>query len=224
MISMNYDGMEVCEVAPEYNRDWVPQWAKDLPILKIGDKDPPYTYADWLEWPILEEKVELLNGLLVMMASPTPFHAGIEGEIHTAIRNFLRGKQGRVFSSHFAVRLFPDSKDKKDNFTVEPDITVVLDTSKINKEGYQGAPDFIVEILSPSNAKQDLIVKFDNYRRAGVREYWIVNPDLRTIQVNLLKDGEYVTRMYGEVKVPVATLPGLEIDFAEVFAYADVGE
>jgi Uma2 family endonuclease len=214
------DVMEVREVSPDYNLDWVPLWAKGMPILKVGDKDPPYTYADWLDWPLMEGKVELLDGLFVSMATPTPFHAGVEGEVTNRIRNFLRDKQGRVFNSRFAVRLFPESNKKEDDFTVEPDIVVVLDTAKINDEGCQGAPDFIAEILSPSTRRQDLTVKLENYKKAGVREYWIIDPEIRAIQVCLLKDGEYCVNAYEEEKVPVAVLPGLEIDFAEVFAYA----
>jgi Uma2 family endonuclease len=217
--------LEITQVAPDYDRSWVPEWARDKPILKIGDKDPPYTYADWLEWPLPEEgTMELISGLLVSMAMPTSVHGGIEGDIYGQIWSYLRGKKGRVFSSGFAVRLFPDGEKHKDRFTVAPDIVVVLDTTKITLEGCQGAPDFIVEILSPSNKKDDLITKLDLYREAGVREYWIVDPDLHTIQVNLLKDGEYVLKMYAGGTVPVTILPGLEVDFGAVFAYADVGQ
>jgi Uma2 family endonuclease len=217
-----YGGMLVREVAPDYNRDWVPAWAKGMPILKIGDKDPPYTYADWLEWPETERPMELLDGLLVTaMSFPTSFHAGIEGTLYADIRNYLKRKKGRVFSSNFAVRLFPDSEKEEDRVTISPDITVVLDPSKINREGCQGAPDFVVEVLSPSSAKNDLVAKFNDYQRAGVGEYWIVNPDTRTVQVNILRDGEYIVRMYGEEKVPSATLPGLEIDFTEAFSYVE---
>jgi Uma2 family endonuclease len=188
-----------------------------MPILKIGDKDPPYTYTDWLEWPLMEEgKMELIDGLMVTMATPTVFHAGIESELLGLIWTYLRGKSGKVFSSELGVHL-------EGNITVEPDLSVVLDTSKLTMSGYQGAPDFVVEILSPSNRKQDKIAKFNSYQKAGVKEYWIIDPDDRTIQANRLENGRYVTAMYGEEKVPVATLPGLEIDFAEVFAYAAQG-
>jgi Uma2 family endonuclease len=215
------DAMVLREVGPDFDRAWLPTWAKGMPILKIGDKNPPYTYADWLEWPIVETgTMELMDGLIVALAAPGAFHNGIDAEMARRIGNYLQGKQGRVYSNKLAVRLFPNSRKKEDNFTVEPDVCVILDTSKINKEGCQGAPDFITEILSPSNSKTDTLVKFNNYQKAGVREYWIVNPKDRTIQVNLLENGRYVVSMYGEEKVPVTTLPGLEIDFAEVFDYA----
>ncbi|MDR0910298.1 MAG: Uma2 family endonuclease [Spirochaetaceae bacterium] len=211
------------EVDPGYNRDWVPAWAKDMPILKIGDKDPPYTYSDWLEWPLVEGKMEILDGLLVTLAAPTPVHAGIEGNIYGLIWTYLRGKTDKVYSAPCAVRLFPNSDKIEDDMTVQPDIFVVHDITKFNNEGYQGAPDFIIEILSPSNRKQDVLVKFNTYQRAGVGEYWIVDPEAQTIQVNILEKGKYVVSMYGEdAKVPVASLPGLEIDFAEVFANAAI--
>jgi Uma2 family endonuclease len=214
--------MPLQEVAPDYDRSWVPAWAKGLPIYKIGSKGPPYTYADWLSWPILEDKMELLDGLLVAMAFPTAGHAGIETRLAYLIGQYLEDKPGAVFTSNFGVRLFPDSGKEEDKTVISPDITVVLDTSRINDEGLQGAPDFLVEILSPSNKKQDLIVKLAKYKEAGVGEYWIVDPDLHSIQVNLLKDGEYVIKMYDadkDGKVPVKTLPGLVIDFAAVFKY-----
>jgi Uma2 family endonuclease len=212
----------VHEVAADYDRSWVPAWAKDKPILKIGEKDPPYTYADWLEWPETEAPMELIDGLLVTaMAFPTSFHEGIDSDICYRIRNYLKGKKGRVYNSNFAVRLFPDSEKKEDDFIVAPDVVVVLDTSKITMEGCQGAPDFIVEILSPSTSEQDKTTKFSNYLRAGVNEYWIVDPSDRTIQTYLYKNGDYVGKNYAAGPVPVATLPGLVIDFAEVFAYAE---
>jgi Uma2 family endonuclease len=206
------------EVAPGYDSSWVPVWARGGPVLKIGDKDPPYTYEDWLEWPLMETtKLELLDGLLIALATPTSFHAGIEADIMALLWNFLRGKKGKVYGSELGVRLFPQEADKKDQVAIEPDISVILDTSRITKQGYDGAPDFVIEILSPSSRREDRIGKFNRYQEAGVKEYWIIDPDDRTVQVNLLESGKYVVSMYGEEKVPVATLPGCEIDFAEVF-------
>jgi Uma2 family endonuclease len=213
--------LTIREVASEYDRAWTPAWAKGMPIYKIGDKDPPYTYADWLSWPEMEGKVELIDGLLAAMAMPSSFHQGIEGELYFRIRDYMRGKSGRVFASRLAVRLFPDRDDES---TIAPDIAVVFDTAKLTMEGCMGAPDFVAEILSPSNRKEDLTVKFDKYREAGAREYWIIDPDIRTVQANILKDGEYIVHMYTEAEpVPSVVLAGLTVDFGEIFAYAAVG-
>jgi Uma2 family endonuclease len=211
--------LEIHEVAPDYDASWVPSWARGLPILKYGDKDPPYSYQDLAKWPETEEKVEIIDGLLLTMAFPTSFHEGINSELIGQLRDFIKSHKinGRVYGSHLGVHL-------SDSLTVAPDISVVLDLSKITMEGCQGAPDFIVEILSPSNQKEDRKAKFDGYRAAGVREYWIVDPETRLIETYLLKDGAYIARPYDGGKVPVATLPDLFIDFDEVFAYADVGQ
>jgi Uma2 family endonuclease len=202
----------------DFDRSLVPNWARHGPIYKYGDKNPPYTYEDWRRMPEFKGvNVQLLDGLLAMMPLPTPKHAGIEEEICFCIRDFVRGKSGKVFSSNFPVHLFPD----RDNEEISPDVTVVLDPSRINDQGLQGPPDFVVEILS-TNRKQDLVVKFNKYQEAGVGEYWIVDPDIHTVQVNILKNAEYVTRMIdadADPLVPVATLPGLEINFTEAFNY-----
>jgi Uma2 family endonuclease len=212
---------ELQTVGPDFDRSWLPAWAKGMPLYKCGEKDPPYTYADWRKMPVFtEEKVELIDGLLIAMPFPTSWHAELEGEIYGQIWLYLRGKKGKVFSSNFGVRLFPGSSRAEDKNCISPDVTVVLDTSKINEEGCQGAPDFVVEILS-TNRKEDLVVKLEKYQEAGVGEYWIVDPELHTVQVNILENGKYFVKTWDAdktPKVPVKTLPGLEIDFSGVFA------
>jgi Uma2 family endonuclease len=190
--------------------------------------------------PLFPGKVELIDGLLVLegpLEEPvdildqsallpmlTSYHAGIKSDICAQIGMFLHGAPGRVYTSGFEVRLFPEAKGKAQEI-VSPDITVVLDTAKIDMKSCNGAPDMTVEILS-TNRKADLIVKREKYRKAGVREYWIVDPLDKTVTVNLLKDGEYITKVYDGATdhVPVSILPGLEVDFPEAFDYADVGQ
>jgi Uma2 family endonuclease len=101
---------------------------------------------------------------------------------------------------------------------VEPDITVICDQSKIDKQGCKGAPDLVIEILSPSNIRHDRLVKFQKYLAAGVREYWKIDPDNRVVEVHTLRDGGYHTMVYDETaEAPVSVLPGCVIRLSEIF-------
>ena len=175
-----------------------------------------YTYADVLEW---DESVraELINGEMFLMGPPFRMHQQITMELLLQIGKFLEDKPCKVYPSPFGVRLFPQN-DLGDDTYVEPDITVVCDSSKLDERGCNGAPDLIIEILSPSTASQDRLVKFRTYQQAGVREYWIVDPDAATIQACRLEQQGYVVTMFGKTDTaPAAALPGLEIDLEKVF-------
>jgi Uma2 family endonuclease len=179
-------------------------------------KSKVYTYADVLEW---DESVraEIINGEIFMMAPPSTAHQDISREIFMQLCNFLKGKTCRAYAAPFGVRLFP-KKNLSDDTLVEPDIVVVCDKSKIDKRGCDGAPDMIVEILSPSSVRHDQMVKFRLYQKAGVKEYWIVNGENRVLYVHTLLDGNYVTTVYDESDdVPVSVLPGCVIPLKEVF-------
>jgi Uma2 family endonuclease len=129
-----------------------------------------------------------------------------------------------VYSAPFGVRLFPKD-DLSDDTVVEPDILVVCDKTKIDKQGCKGAPDLIIEILSPSNIHHDRIVKFQKYLAAGVREYWIVDPDNKGVDVHVLQDGAYHTMVYDETsEAPVSVLPGCVINLAGVFGEMETEE
>lgn len=135
-----------------------------------------------------EEKyrTEMLDGNIVLMAPrPATNHLRILGNIFAAFRAYLRGK---------ACEAFPDGADvflsKKDR--VVPDVMIVCDRKKIRPDGIHGAPDLIVEVLSPGTHKRDTKYKKELYERCGVREYWIVNPESRTVTVYLLQDGKFV--------------------------------
>ena len=142
-------------------------------------------------------------------------HQAIRGELHGQLWQFLKGKPCKVFSAPFDVRLNADSRD---DTVVQPDLLVVCDKSKLNGKSCVGAPDFVIEILSNSTARLDTFVKFRLYQRAGVREYWIVNPETRTVQVCSLENGRYVVNVYGDTDVvAVSALGGCRIDLADVF-------
>ncbi|MDR2478085.1 MAG: Uma2 family endonuclease [Treponema sp.] len=176
-----------------------------------------YTYANFLEW---DESVraEIVDGEFVMMSPPLRSHQRASMELSYQIRDYLEGKPCKVYAAPFAVRLSP-KEDHSDDTVLEPDIVVVCDSAKLDDRGCNGPPDFVVEIVSPSTAKYDRITKFRKYQIAGVREYWIVDSDAKTVQVCILENGRYVMSMYDETETaPIAVLPGCEIDLAAVFA------
>jgi Uma2 family endonuclease len=113
------------------------------------------------------------------------------------------------------VRLFP-AADNSDDTVLEPDLTVVCDSAKLDERGCNGAPDLVIEIVSPTSARYDRVVKFNKYRQAGVREYWIVDPEERVVFAYVLKDGAYVASIYEE-SAPVTVLPGCTVELSAVF-------
>jgi len=178
--------------------------------------DENYTYADYCTWDD-GERWELIEGVPYAM-SPAPFqrHQEICGEIFGQLREFLKGKHCKVFIAPFDVRL---NADKEDDTVCQPDVLVVCDNARLDGKRCNGAPDLIVEVLSPSTARHDRVVKFRLSQQAGVREYWLIDPDTETVQVNILKDGQYYAQMYAETDTaPVSVLEGCNIDLSGVFA------
>ncbi len=149
-----------------------------------------YTFADCLEWDE-SERVELIGGEPFMMSPPLRIHQEISGEIFAQMHQYLKGKECRAYYSPFGVRLFEQDGDSPEDVDtlVEPDITVVCDRSKLDQYGCKGAPDMVVEVLSPSTRRHDRLVKLGLYQRAGVREYWIVDPENKSVQVFLQDNG-----------------------------------
>ena len=183
-------------------------------------KEENFTYADALEWED-SFRAELIEGEIFMMAPPETIHQDIVGELFAILHNYLNGKACRAYIAPFGVRLFP-KPDLSDNTLVEPDIAVVCDKSKIDKRGCNGAPDMIVEVLSPSSARHDQVVKFRLYQNAGVREYWIVDGETQVVHVHVLSANNYITTVYEEPdEVPVSVLPGCIIPLKDVFSQGD---
>jgi Uma2 family endonuclease len=143
-----------------------------------------YTFADCLTWGE-NERIEIINGEAIMMAPPSRIHQEILTELTRQLANFLEGKRCKVYPAPFGVRLFEkDGNAPEDVDTlVEPDITVVCDRDKLDKHGCKGAPDLVIEILSPPSLRHDRLIKLGLYQRAGVREYWIVDPENKSVQV-----------------------------------------
>ena len=184
-------------------------------------QDKLYTLADILEWDE-GERAEVIDGSLYMMATPSRIHQKISGEPFGQLREYLRGKQCEVYAAPFAVRLFEGAEDSPENVytMVEPDISVICSPEKLDDMGCKGAPDLIIEILSPSTRRHDRLTKFNLYQRAGVREYWIVDPSDRSVQSFLLENNAYIARDFAvnDDKITVNVLQDCVIDLAPVFA------
>jgi Uma2 family endonuclease len=182
-----------------------------------------YTYVDYLGWET-NERYELINGEAWMMAAPSVRHQTVSRELLLQFGNFLKGKPCEVFTAPLDVRLFP-KEDGSDDTVVQPDLLVVCDRSKIaDNKACKGAPDLVVEIRSPSNTEIPLLLKFTKYLKAGVREYWLIDPETKDIQVHVLEKGNgpepghYISSVYSGVKtLDVSVLPGLTIDFNSVW-------
>jgi len=148
-------------------------------------------------------------------------HQRISRELSRQFSNYLAGKKCEVFSAPFGVRLFEEEGDAPEDVDtmVEPDLSVVCDEDKLDKYGCKGAPDLIIEILSPSTRRYDRITKLNLYQRAGVREYWIVDPETKDVQTFLLDTGRYFVKDYGtaEDKLKVEVLEDCVIDLSTVF-------
>jgi len=181
----------------------------------LVDYNRLYTYSDYMKWDDDDRWRELIDGVLYLMATPTNIHQNISVNLLTQIANFLKGKSCKVYHPPFEVRL---NTITTDNTVVLPDIVVICDESKFSNRGCTGAPDMVVEILSPSTARYDKITKFNKYLESGVREYWIVDPESKTVAVNILDDEKYITHAYTvNDMVKVHVLEGCVIDLAEVF-------
>ena len=183
-------------------------------------KKESYTFADCLTWPE-NERIELIDGEAGMMSLPSTVHQKISGELFRQLANFLEGKKCEVFSAPFGVRLFEKDGDSPENVDtmVEPDISVICDRDKLDRHGCKGAPDLIVEILSPSTQRRDRLIKLELYQRAGVREYWLVSPEEQTVQVLLFTNGLLLPReLYKKGDVAkVNVLEGCFLELEKVF-------
>ncbi len=189
----------------------------------LTKSEQTWSYADYLQWPD-DERWELIDGVAYAMSpSPSRQHQELSGEFFRQFANYLKGKPCKVYDAPFDVRL-SEQKAVNDNYittVVQPDILVVCDTAKLDDRGCNGAPDLIIEILSPATASRDLKEKFDLYQRFGVKEYWIVQPVDKTLMFfTLQENGCYCVpgRYAGNDKVAVPLLGELCIDLQEVFA------
>jgi Uma2 family endonuclease len=185
--------------------------------LRIENEDTHFTYADYLGWEG-PERYEVIDGEAFMMSSPTVEQQAISGEIFCLFHAFLRGKPCRVFAAPLDVRLFPE-EDLSDDTVVQPDILVVCDSAKLGKASVNGPPDLVMEILSPSNSQKEMFLKFEKYLNAGVREYWVLDPEEKKVQVHVLQDGHYLSSAYKkDAVIPVSILPPFSLDLKTLWS------
>lgn len=170
-----------------------------------------YTTADIYELPE-GQRAELIDGQIYYMAPPSRRHQKISMELSATIRDYIRSHNGacEVYTAPFAVFLNEDDRNY-----VEPDISVICDPEKLTDRGCTGAPDWIIEIVSPSSRRMDYFVKLFKYRSSGVREYWIVDPDKKQIiAYDFINDDMNQYTFADSVKVGI--YEDLVIDFAEI--------
>jgi Uma2 family endonuclease len=187
------------------------------------DLNKRYTYADYMTW-LDDVRRELIEGFIKLMPAPLSIHAEVSQNISWNLVTVIKRNNGRckVYSAPFDVRLPKNSETADDKIytVVQPDISVICDLSKIDRRGCCGAPDMIVEVLSFATTKRDMNEKFNLYENAGVKEYWVVSPEDRGIQVFLLQEnGKYCDGTLYELKgnVPVHVFGDCPIDMEDIF-------
>lgn len=181
-------------------------------LAKGPDPDRVYSIEDFRALPE-GLRAELIDGELIYMEAPTVIHQEIAGEMYLAVANHIRSKGGKckVYIPPFDVYI-----SGNDSRVLEPDLTVVCDRSKIGERGCHGAPDWVVEVTSPSTRKRDLGKKLFLYREAKVREYWIINPVNRTVIVYFFETGEDATFYTFDDEIPCRIFPDLKIRLSDV--------
>ena len=191
--------------------------------MTVLQRDTHYhTYADYLTWS-RDYGDELINGTAYVREPPSPglSHQRMVGEIYRQAANALKGRPYQVCVAPSDVRL-PKSTEHDDQVdtVVQPDVFIVCDRQKLDERGTRGAPDWVVEVLSPSTARHDQFVKVPAYERAGVREVWLVHPIDCTLTIYRLETGRYGSGTCLELKgqTPLTAVPGVTIDWDEVLA------
>jgi len=183
------------------------------------EADNTYTYADYKEWELKDgERYELIHGVAYAMSAPNDFHQAILMELSRQIANYLVGKPCKARPAPYDVRLFYE-EDESDNTVVQPDLSIICDEKKRGPGGCRGAPDFVAEILSPGNTAIEMERKFQLYQDAGVREYWVVNPEHKTLRTYFFADGQIQIRAYTAADTAnVGIFPGFAVDLGQIFA------
>ena len=184
-----------------------------------------FSYKNYCEW-MDDKRWELINGVEYDMSpAPSRIHQKLSGELFVRIYDVLKEKQCDIYAAPFDVRLpdYAEASDKEVFTVVQPDIVVVCDKSKLDERGCLGAPDLVVEILSPYTAAKDMKIKRDLYEKHGVREYWLVHPTDKTLMIYSLKQDKQYARaeIYtGRDIVESAVIEGLKIKLTDLFGFS----
>lgn len=194
--------------------------------MTIDELDPNsvYTYADYLQWTF-EERLEIIKGKIFRMSpAPARRHQDISFKLGVAIYNFLQKTSCKAYMAPFDVRLTPlKRKARPDQVytVVQPDICVICDLEKLDDQGCVGAPDLIIEILSPGNSKKEMKEKYEVYQENSVREYWLVDSTERSVFIYLLNESGIYIGLKPLIEEEILTssiLPGFEILVGDIFA------
>jgi len=185
----------------------------------VLDYDGTWTYKDYKNWELKPgERFELIDGVAYAMSAPNTEHQKISMFLSGEFYSFLKGKTCQPFAAPFDVRLFYE-EDESDNVVVQPDLVVVCDPEKLAPEGCRGAPNLVIEILSPSNSAIEMNRKLNIYREAGVQECWIIDPEEKQVNVYCLKNNRYVSHILRDGDVLKSEqFAGLEILLDGLFA------
>lgn len=188
--------------------------------LAARKKEERFTYGDYLKWPD-EERWELIDGVAYDMSpAPSRRHQEVVLELASQFHNYLKDKPCQVYVAPFDVRLPEiDEADEEIETVVQPDIVVVCDKNKLDDRGCRGAPDMIIEILSPYTAKKDLVTKYHLYERYRIKQYWIFDPATEEVVIFKLRDDKYgePKEYKKEDKIRVDLFKDLEIDLSTIF-------
>lgn len=191
-------------------------------ITDISQLDPngTYTYADYLKWQF-NESVELIKGRLYRMSPALKrAHQLAVSHLLVDISLYFGSKVCEVYTAPFDVRLPVRNERKPDQLhtVVQPDICVICDLNKLDDDGCLGAPDWVIEIISPRTAKNDFNEKFNLYEESGVREYWIVQPKEKAVNVYVLENGAYeLVDVYESGDIPSRIFPDLIVSHDRIF-------
>ena len=192
--------------------------------MYIPDNQRKLTYEEYLALGD-EARYEVIDGQIFNMSpAPSTKHQAIQRELLTEFNIYLRGKKCRVFGSPLDVCFSEKDNDIKNiKEWVEPDLVIVCDPSKIQEKRIVGPPDLVVEILSKSTVKKDKLVKFNRYQKAGVKEYWIVDPSNETVDIYLLKNSVFQHQgiFFRDDQVPVHLFENFTIDLGSIFQNAE---
>jgi Uma2 family endonuclease len=183
------------------------------------DLTKSYTYFDYLSWKF-QERVELLRGKVFNMSpGPASKHQRLSGKIAIPLFNYLANNPCEVFYAPFDVRLTKSTDDKQVKTVVQPDICVICDPSKIDERGCNGAPELVIEILSPGNSNKEMKNKFELYEEAGVLEYWIVDPEKEVVFQYVLEHGIFTNHkpLVKEDILESTVIAGFRLDLNTIF-------
>ena len=210
LVLEDYSATRVSEAAPQYGS-------------KLVKRQGEYTVEDYYNWPE-DERIELIDGVIYHVSMPSIKHQSIVGEIDFIFKSYVKSKNGqcRIFGAGIDVRL-----DCDDKTMVVPDISVVCKKDKFTEQYLDGAPDLVVEVLSPSTRKKDMTIKLSKYAEAGVKEYWVIDPKKETVIVYKFNPEDeddaqvYFYTFANQVPVGIWNDECI-VDFAEIKGYLEM--